>query len=56
MSNYNFQNIQHNLPRMIRNQTYSIHTVQLVQYTVPGASFIGTSYLTCNAHCFQTSE
>jgi len=42
-SNYNYQIIQHNLPSMIRNQMYSIHTVQLVQDTVPGAPFTSTS-------------
>jgi len=43
MSNYNYQTIQHNLPRMIRNQTYSTRLVQHVQDTVPGAPFTRTS-------------
>jgi len=42
-ANYNFQNILHILPRVMKTQTHSTHMVQLVQDTVPEASFTSTS-------------
>ena len=36
------RSIQHNLPRMMKNQTYSVRMAQLVQGTMTEASFTST--------------
>jgi len=36
------ESMQHNLPRMTKNQTYSVCMVQLVQGTMSEASFTST--------------
>jgi len=38
-----YKSIQHNLPLMMRNKTYCVRMVQLIENTMPTASFTNTS-------------